>query len=206
MFTSLLLKETEDLVSLYLKSYALICEHIAPISGERPFVWLCLNKVTFIKYSTVLWSGEVLGALCQQDGGVTYASCRSQVLELVRSNLERQMTDDDASRSEHESTRQLMEKLTAGTRERVSFCHRFVISWNSFHVVWKPLFFLFLLYQRENWNKTGRMFSGYIIIEYIFSKSVFIVSAFFICVRFLLARHAFPAVEWKGKVTKIVKI
>ncbi|ROT82029.1 uncharacterized protein [Penaeus vannamei] len=63
-------------------------------------------------------AGEVLGALCQQDGGVTYASCRSQVLELVRSNLERQMTDDDASRSEHESTRQLMEKLTAGTRER----------------------------------------------------------------------------------------
>ncbi|XP_063591073.1 uncharacterized protein LOC134768277 [Penaeus indicus] len=63
-------------------------------------------------------AGEVLGALCQQDGGVTYASCRSQVLELVRSNLERQMTDDDASRTEHESTRQLMEKLTAGTRER----------------------------------------------------------------------------------------
>ncbi|XP_068210771.1 uncharacterized protein [Palaemon carinicauda] len=63
-------------------------------------------------------AGEVLGALCQQDGGVTYASCRSEVLELVRSNLERQVTDDEASRSEHESTRHLMEKLSAGSRER----------------------------------------------------------------------------------------
>lgn len=63
--------------------------------------------------------GELLGALCQQDGGATYASCRTHVLELVQSNLDRQMTDDEASRSEHESTRQLMEKLSAGTRERV---------------------------------------------------------------------------------------
>lgn len=75
-----------------------------------------LNPYTLI--STPL--GEVLGALCQQDGGATYAACCGNVLELVRSNLERQVTDDEASRSEHESTRLLMEKLSAGTRERVS--------------------------------------------------------------------------------------
>ncbi|KAG0725181.1 hypothetical protein GWK47_039084 [Chionoecetes opilio] len=61
---------------------------------------------------------ESAGALCQQDGGATYTACCSVVLELVRSNLERQVTDDEASRSEHESTRLLMEKLSAGTRER----------------------------------------------------------------------------------------
>ncbi|KAG7166267.1 putative HEAT-like repeat-containing protein [Homarus americanus] len=63
-------------------------------------------------------AGEVLGSLCQKDGGATFVSCRSHVLELVRSNLDREMTDDEASRNEHESTRQLMEKLSAGTRER----------------------------------------------------------------------------------------
>lgn len=63
-------------------------------------------------------AGELLGALCQQDGGATYSSCRSYILELVQSNLERQITDDEGSRSEHENTRQLMEKLSAGSRER----------------------------------------------------------------------------------------
>lgn len=63
-------------------------------------------------------AGEVLGALCTKDGGVTYNSCRSCILEMVRNNLERQVTDDEASKMEHESTRQLMEKLSAGTRER----------------------------------------------------------------------------------------
>ncbi|KAK7067123.1 hypothetical protein SK128_006222 [Halocaridina rubra] len=63
-------------------------------------------------------SGEVLGALCHVDGGATYASCRMQILEMVKNNLERQVTEDEASRIEHESTRQLMEKLTSGSRER----------------------------------------------------------------------------------------
>ncbi|XP_045581052.1 uncharacterized protein [Procambarus clarkii] len=63
-------------------------------------------------------AGEVLGSLCENDEGATYASCRSHVLDLVRCNLEREMTDDEASRNEHETTRQLMEKLSAGTRER----------------------------------------------------------------------------------------
>lgn len=63
-------------------------------------------------------AGEVLGALCQQDGGATYTASCSTVLQLIRSNLEREVTDDEASRSEHENTRILMEKLSAGTRER----------------------------------------------------------------------------------------
>ncbi|XP_068210561.1 uncharacterized protein [Palaemon carinicauda] len=77
-----------------------------------------LKMLTDLEVRVRQAAGEVLGALCQQDGGVTYASCRSEVLELVRSNLERQVTDDEASRSEHESTRHLMEKLSAGSRER----------------------------------------------------------------------------------------
>lgn len=68
-----------------------------------------------------MFLGEVLGSLCENDEGATYASCRSHVLDLVRCNLEREMTDDEASRNEHETTRQLMEKLSAGTRERVRF-------------------------------------------------------------------------------------
>lgn len=63
----------------------------------------------------------MLGALCERDGGATYSSARGQVLGLVRSNLDRQATDDDASRSEHENTRILMEKLSAGSRERVKY-------------------------------------------------------------------------------------
>ncbi|XP_066947983.1 uncharacterized protein [Macrobrachium rosenbergii] len=77
-----------------------------------------LKMLTDLEVRVRQAAGEVLGALCQKDGGITYASCRSDVLELVRSNLERQVTDDEASRSEHESTRQLMEKLSAGSRER----------------------------------------------------------------------------------------
>ncbi|KAK4314086.1 hypothetical protein Pmani_014616 [Petrolisthes manimaculis] len=63
-------------------------------------------------------AGEVLGALCERDGGATYSIVRGQVLDLVRSSLDRQATDDDASRSEHENARILMEKLSAGSRER----------------------------------------------------------------------------------------
>lgn len=77
-----------------------------------------LKVLTYPEVRVRQAAGEVLGALCHQDGGVTYVSCRSQVLELIRNNIERQVTDDEASRSEHESTRQLMEKLSAGSRER----------------------------------------------------------------------------------------
>jgi len=77
-----------------------------------------LKNLTHTEVRVRQAAGEVLGALCAKDGGVTYNSCRSCILEMVRNNLERQVTDDEASKMEHENTRQLMEKLSAGTRER----------------------------------------------------------------------------------------
>lgn len=88
----------------------------SPIPGEARQA--ALRLLTHQEVRVRQAAGEVLGALCHQDGGATYATCSGNILELVRSNLERQVTDDEASRSEHESTRLLMEKLSAGTRER----------------------------------------------------------------------------------------
>ncbi|XP_076055845.1 uncharacterized protein LOC143033974 isoform X2 [Oratosquilla oratoria] len=77
-----------------------------------------LRHLTDVEVRVREAAGEVLGALCKVDGGETYAICRTTILELIKNNLEREVTDDDASRLEHESTQKLLGRLTANTREK----------------------------------------------------------------------------------------
>ena len=55
----------------------------------------------------------MLGGLCSRDSGKTYAWCRSNILELVRCNLNREigLTQDEAAQIEQQNTQKLFEKL-----------------------------------------------------------------------------------------------
>ncbi|XP_075223588.1 uncharacterized protein LOC142325568 [Lycorma delicatula] len=57
-------------------------------------------------------AGAVLGVLCQKLGPEVYKDVRDYVIELIQSNLERQIRDDEASYLEQKETEKLMEKLT----------------------------------------------------------------------------------------------
>ena len=62
-----------------------------------------------------------MGVLCQRDNGGSYNWCRKDLLELVRNNLEREETKDEASQMEHETTKKLFEKLGTDNLKQVIF-------------------------------------------------------------------------------------
>lgn len=63
--------------------------------------------------------GEVLGALCAKLGVEVYKEEKDYVLSLIKTNLERQPSNDEASRQEQIEREKLVEKL-AGSSGRVS--------------------------------------------------------------------------------------
>lgn len=65
-------------------------------------------------------TGEVLGALCGKLGVDVYKEEKDYVLNLIKTNLERQPSNDEASRQEQIEREKLVEKL-AGSSGRVSY-------------------------------------------------------------------------------------
>ncbi|XP_067011656.1 uncharacterized protein [Anabrus simplex] len=76
--------------------------------------------LTDIEVRVRIAAGEVLGALCEKCGPEVYQETKDYVLHLVRSNLERQMTEDDSSKQEQMETEKLMEKLAGPSQRRNS--------------------------------------------------------------------------------------